>query len=112
MGEHIRLAGVLLIAFSLTWGMGIMSHIGFKNNPKQRKISLSATITKLLTFGTVEGEVAVIPTLLQINALLFLIWGIVEYILGGFERPTVAFTVWGIGFVVCALLTPLMSRRN
>lgn len=112
MGEHIRLAGVLLIWFSLTWGMGLMSHIGFKNNPRQRKVSLGAAITKLLTFGAVEGEVAIIPTLLQLNALLFLIWGIVEYVVRDFERPTSAFTVWLIGFVACALLTPLMNRRK
>lgn len=105
--------GVLLLWFGFTWGFGILLQVGFANNPRQRKIVVGSKMTKLLTWGAVTaGELAIVPILVQFNALFFLIWGIVEYIVNDFARPTEAFTVWLIGFVACALLTPLMNRRE
>lgn len=112
MVQLLRTIAILFLWFSLMWGFGVILHVGFKNNPRQRKISVGGQITKLLTWGTVDGEVAIVPTLVQLNALVFLIYGIAEYIISGFARPTDAFKIWLIGFVACALLTPLMNRRG
>lgn len=104
--------GTLLLWFGLMWGFGVILHVGFKNNPRQRKIFIKKQISTLLTLGTVQGDIAVLPVLFQLNALLFLIFGIAEYFVRGFAGPTLSLRIWLIGFVGCALLTPLMNRRN
>lgn len=105
--------GVLLLWFSFAWGFGIILQVGASNNPRQRKIVVGPKMTKLLTWGAVTaGELAIVPILFQLNAVLFLIWGVVEYVVRDFERPRGAFTAWSIGVVVCSLLTPLMNRRE
>lgn len=112
MIRQAQMMGTLLLWFSLMGGLGVILHIGFKNNPRQRKMLIVKQLSMLLTLGTVQGDVAILPVLFQLNALLFLILGIAEYFIRDFAGPTLSLRIWLIGFVVCALLTPVMNRRH
>lgn len=94
------------------WGVGVILHIGFKRNPRQRKFLVARSPSRLLTFGTVEGEIALVPFLFQMNTLVFLLIGVTESILTGFATPVWASRVWLLGVFTCALLTPILNRRS
>ena len=106
------MVGTILLWFSLMWGFGVILQIGFTKNPRQRKIFVGNPITSLLTLGAIQEKVAVVPTLFQLNALIFLVAAISEYTIGGFTSPILSLQIWLIGFVICALLTPIFNQRS
>ena len=110
MPEQIRLIGVWGIWVGMMWVAGVAMHIGAKNNPRQPKISVGRLLTKLMTWGAVEGEVGIVPTLFQLNNLLFLLGVIIEYNLVGSGPPQWTIRIWFIAFVACGILARVISR--
>ena len=72
MIEYIRMIGVWFIWFSMMWVVGVGLHLGYKGNPRQPHISIGRHLTKFMTLGAVEGEVAIVPALVQLDNLFFL----------------------------------------
>ena len=112
MIEYIRMIGVWFIWFSMMWVVGVGLHLGYKGNPRQPHISIGRHLTKFMTLGAVEGEVAIVPALVQLDNLFFLIGAITESSLNGLGPPNWTIRIWFIAFVVCGILSRVISRRD
>ena len=110
MLEQLRLIGAWGIWVGMMWVAGVAMHISAKNNPRQPKISVGRLLTKLMTLGTVEGEVGIVPTLFQLNNLLFLLGVIIEYNLAGLGPPLWTIRIWLIALIACGILSRVISR--
>lgn len=102
--------GAVLGWVGMMWIVGVMLHFGYKNNPHQPRIFVGRLLTALMTFGTVEGTVALAPTLFQLNNLLFLIGAITEYNLNGFGPPNWTIRIWFIAQVLCGILGRVFNQ--
>lgn len=112
MNSHLQILIKVILWFCFAWGIGLMLHVGFQGNSRQRKILVSSSVSRLLTFGIINGEIALIPFLFQMNAIAFLLIGLTEATLSHFSMPVWASRIWLAGVVICALLTPILSKRK
>lgn len=94
----------------MMWVTGILLHIGAKDNPRQPKIYVGKLLTKIMTWGAVEGDVGIAPTLFQLNNLFLLIGSFVEYQLTGSGPPQWTIRIWFIALVACGILGRVISR--
>lgn len=105
------MSGAWLIWCGLMWIAGVALHIGYKDNPSQPKIKVGRLVTKLMTLGAVQGEVALVPTLFQLSNLLLLLGVMVEYHMAGLGLPLWSIRGWLIAVLACGTLSRIVSKN-
>lgn len=100
----------MLVWVLMMWVLGVLLHIGAKDNPRQPKIFVGKLLTKIMTWGAVEGEVGVVPTLFQLSNLLLLIGCMIEYRIVGSGPPRWSVGIWLIAFIACGILGRVFNR--
>lgn len=111
MSHQLQMIAATCIWVGMMWIGGVMLHLGYKDNPRQPKILVGRHVAKMMTLGAIEGEVAVVPTLFQLNNLFFLIGAITECSLNGWVLPIWTVRIWLAAFVGSGILSRVISRR-